>query len=67
MGRRFTAVLDAEWQGVLDWKWNSKRPLVSADVILTKTLVTGKVRDIWERIDNQLDLWYRGIHAVLMG
>ena len=27
VGRRFTAVLAVKWQVVLDWKWNSKRPL----------------------------------------
>ena len=56
-GLRFTAVLAAEWRVVLYWKWNSKRPLISAYVVLTNTLGTRKAREIRARIDRQLDLW----------
>ena len=38
VGRRFTAILNVEWQGVLDRSWNSKGPLVFAHIVLTKTL-----------------------------
>ena len=37
VGRRFTAVLAAEWQGVLRRTWNSERPLIFAHVVVTKT------------------------------
>ena len=67
MGCRFTAVLDVEWRGVLERKWNSDRPLVFSHVVLTKTLVDHKAREIWARIDCQQDLWDRGIHAGLVG
>ena len=66
VGRRFTAVLDAEWQGMLKRKWNPKRPLVFAHAVLTKTLGARKVREIRARIDRQLNLWERGIHAGLV-
>ena len=67
MGRRLPAVLSAEWRWVLDRKWNSERPLVFAHVVLTKTLGSRKAREIWARIDHQLDLLGRGIHACLVG
>ena len=67
VGRRFTAVMDAEWQGMLNWKWNSKRPLIFAHVVLTKTLGTRKARDIRANIDRRLDLWNRWIHTSLVG
>ena len=51
VGSWFTAVLSAEWQGVLDRKWNSKRPLIFAHVVLTKTMGAHKARDIRARID----------------
>ena len=38
VGRHFTAILAAEWQGVLNRSWNSEIPLVFAHVVLTKTL-----------------------------
>ena len=66
MGRRFTAVLAAEWQGVLDRKWNSEIPLVFAPVVFTKTLGPRKSREIQASIDRQLDLWERVIHAGLV-
>ena len=67
VGRRFTAVLDVEWRGVLDRKWNSEIPLVFAYGVLTKTLGARKAIYIQARINNQLDLWERGIHAGLVG
>ena len=67
MGRQFTEVLTAEYQGLLDWKWNSERPLVFVHVVLTKKLGAHKVREIWVRIDCGLDLWERGIQAGLVG
>ena len=52
---------------MLDWKWNSERPLVFAHVILTSTLGTCKARDIRVMIDHCLDLWERCIHTGLVG
>ena len=66
-GLWFTAVLDAEWIGVLDWKWNSERPLVFTHVVLTRTLGACKARDIQARINCHLDLLIRGIHTGLIG
>ena len=67
VGFQFTSVLAAEWRGVLDWKWNSKRPLVFSHVVLTRTLSSFKAREIRARIDRYLDLWERGIYSVLLG
>ena len=36
VGCCFTAILAAEWEGVLGRSWNSERPLIFAYVILTK-------------------------------
>ena len=66
-GCRFTAVLAAEWRGVLDQKWNSKIPLVFSHVFLTNTLGAHKAKEIQARINRRLDLWERGIHAGLVG
>ena len=44
VGCRFTAILDAEWRGVLGKSWNSERPLVFAHVVLTKTFGVCRVR-----------------------
>ena len=57
VGQRFTAVPAAEWQGVLNWKWNSERPLVFVHVFLTKTLGAHKAREIRARMDHRLELW----------
>ena len=46
VGRRFTAILTAEWWGILSRSWNSKRPLVFTHVGLTKTL---GVRGVYSR------------------
>ena len=51
---------------MLDRKWNSERPLVFSHVVLTRTLSAHKARDIRERIDRRLDLWYRVIHTDLV-
>ena len=52
---------------MLDQKWNSERPLIFSHVVSTKTLGTHKAREIRARIDSQLDLWERGMHAGLAG
>ena len=55
-----------EWQGAIDRKWNSERPLVFAHLVLTKKIGARKAREIRARIDRQLDLCERGIHAGLV-
>ena len=52
---------------MIERKWSSEIPLVFAHVVLTKTLGTHKAREIRARIDSQLDLWERGMHAGLAG
>ena len=51
---------------MLDWKWSSKRILIFANVVLTRTLGARKAREIWTRINRQLDLRERGIHSGLV-
>ena len=67
VGRRFTAILDAACQGVLDRSWNYERPLVFAHVILTKTLGVRRAKEIRARITRRMELWERGLHAGLVG
>ena len=67
MGRRFTAILAAEWRGVLNRSWNSERPLVFSHVVLTKTLGIRRSRKIRARITRCMDLWEKGQHAGLVG
>ena len=67
VGRRVTAILAAEWRGVLNRSWYSEMPLVFAHVVLTKTLGICRAREIWARITRRMDLWERGQHAGLVG
>ena len=67
VGRRFTAILAAECQGVLDRSWNSEIPLVFAHVTPTKTLGVCRARDIRARITRRMDLWERVLHVGLVG
>ena len=46
-GRQFTAILAAEWRGVINSSWNFDIPLVFAHVILTKTLGLPRAQEIW--------------------
>ena len=67
VGRRFTAILDAEWRGVLGRSWNFERPLVFAHIVLTKMLGVRRAQEIRARIMRQMDLWEKGLHAGLVG
>ena len=67
VGRPFAAILAAELQGVLGRSWNSKRPLVFAHVVLTKTFGVRRPQEIWARIIRRMDLWERVLHAGLVG
>ena len=61
------AILAAEWRGVISRSWNSKRPLVFAHVVLTKTLGVRRAREIRARITMRMDLWERRQHAGPVG
>ena len=52
---------------MLGYRWNSKRPLVFAHVVLNKTLSACKYREIRSRIKRRLELWERDINAGLVG
>ena len=67
VGSHFTDIMSAEWWGVLGSSWNSKRPLVFVHVVLKKTLVVCRAKDIRARITRRMDLWEMGIHAGLVG
>ena len=60
VGFWFTPILATEWWGVLYQNWNSEIPLVFAHVILTKTLVIRRAREISARITRSMDIWERG-------
>ena len=66
VGRRFTALLAVEWQGVLGTSWNSEKTLVFAHVVLTKTLGVCRAKEIQAWITRRMDLWERGLHASLV-
>ena len=53
--------------GVLARSWNSKRPLVFAHVVLTKTLGVRHAREMQARIMWRMDLWERGQYVGLVG
>ena len=59
--------MTAKWRGILGRSWKSKRPLFFAHVVLTKTLVIRRAKEICARITRQMDLWKRGLHARLVG
>ena len=67
MGRRFTEILAAEWRGVISQSLKSKRPLVFAHVVLTKTLGVRRAQEIRISITRRMNLWERGQHAGLVG
>ena len=56
LGRRFMAILAAEWRGVLGRSWNSNIPLVFAQIVLTKTLGIHRAQEIQAQITQCLDL-----------
>ena len=66
VGHRFTAVMVVKWQGVINRSWNSKRPLVFAHCVLTKTLGVRRAQEIRVRITRGVDFWERVIHAGLV-
>ena len=56
VGRRSTAILAAEWGGVIRRSWKSKRPLFFAHVVLTNTMGVRRAWEIWARITRRMDL-----------
>ena len=67
VGRRFTAILAAEWRGVIGSSCNSEIPLVFSHVVLTNRLDFRRAKEIRDRITSWMDLWERGLHAGLVG
>ena len=59
--------LQQSGEGVISRSWNSKRPLVFVQVVLTKTLGVRRAQEIRARITRCMDLWERGQHAGLVG
>ena len=49
-------ILAAEWREVLVRSWKSKKPLVFTHVVLTKTLVVRRAKEICARIPRRMDL-----------
>ena len=46
--------------------WNSNRPLVFEYTVLTKMLGIHYEWEIWERINQHMELWDKGLHKGLM-
>ena len=67
IGQRFTAILDAEWRGVLGTICNSERPLIFAHFVPTKTSGVYRAREICAWISRRMDLWERGIYTCIVG
>ena len=67
IGHRFTAILAAEWWGVLSWSWKSKRPLIFTHVVFTETLGVHRANEIRAEITRRMDLWERGLYEGLVG
>ena len=65
--RRFTAIMATESRGGINRGCNSERLLVFAHILLTKTLGVHRAREVNSRISKRMDLWERGLHAVLVG
>ena len=63
----FTEILAAEGREVLNWRWNSERPLFFSHVTLNKTLGVHRSREIGSRITMRMDLWERFLHTGLVG
>ena len=60
VGRRFKAILAAEWQGVISRSWNSEILLVFAHVIIPKMLGIHRSQETRARITRRIDLWDMG-------
>ena len=60
-------MLAVQWRGVLSRSWNYERPLVFAQVVLTKTLGVCRAREIQAWITRQIDIWESGLHEGLIG
>ena len=67
IGPRLTAILAAEWRGVISRIWNSERPLVFAHVVLNMKLGVRWAWEIRARITRSMDLWKKRQHAGLVG
>ena len=52
-------LLASEFDGVLDRRWNSERPLVFIAVVLQKTPTCRRARDVRTRLSLRMDHWER--------
>ena len=66
VGRRFVRLLADEFQGVLDRRWNSERPLILAKVILLTSRTVTRSADIRTRLSQRMDLWEKGLITSLI-
>ena len=56
-------IMAVEWQGVLNRSWNSKIPLVFAQIVIMKNLGVYRARNIRASVASRIELWVRGIHT----
>ena len=66
VGRRFVAMLAAEFKGIRERRWNSERPLVFANMILQTTPEVRRAKDIRHRLTERMDLWDKGMFSSLL-
>ena len=66
VGRRFVALLTADFTGARLRQWNSERPLVFALVVLQRAPGVIRARDIRRRLENRMTLWEERQHAGLV-
>jgi hypothetical protein len=59
-GKRFISMLASEFQGVVERKWNSERPIVFAADILQKQAGVSRAKDIRARLMSRMDIWDQG-------
>ena len=58
----FMAILEEEWLGVINWRWNSNRPLIFDHIVFSKTIGVCRAQEICMQIRRRMDLWEGGIH-----
>ena len=66
VGSRFLTRLAAEFRGVRERKWNSERVVVFLLVVLRRTAIVKRARDVRRRVEMRLDLWEQGCHSALV-
>ena len=56
-------IMAVEWQGVLNRGWNSKIPLVFAQIVIMKNLGVCRARNTRASVVSRIELWERGIRT----